>query len=261
MKKTARAPKGYEKLKPKERFSLIMAALVRNDKEERQRLMDSAPQIEYSAAHHRQFALRFCFFANLEYMELLALAAEYRKAGAVFVSQKPKKGDDWDEGEADLLVLGYAFKTALAGWHKFCAELNLDPEFYLSKLPGFGLLEEAREIAGTEPGTGVAASEDGVARYLARQAGQVPTEDEQLEEFEALIQDNEQGENDRLEQLKNGRLKKFWPLTAEGVAARLRDDWKKCQEMWEGRQTLSDEPLEAVLKRRQGNAEPRKPPG
>jgi hypothetical protein len=231
MKKTARVPKGYEKLKPKERLSLIMAAMARHDDEERRHLMDSAPQIESSAAHHRGFGMRFCFLANLHYMQLLEIAAEYRKAGAVFVNQRPKKGDDWDEGEVELLLLGYLFKTTLAGWHKFCAELNLDPEFWFSTLPGFQLLEEAKEAAGTEPGTGVAATEEGVARHLARRAGQVLTEDAGLE---ALIQDSEQGENDRLEQLKNGRLKKFWPVTVDDVAAGLRKNWKEFQEMWRG---------------------------
>lgn len=51
----------YDKLTPRERFSLALAAAERNDEAELDRLLHSAPRTRYSAYHHAPMLHAFLY--------------------------------------------------------------------------------------------------------------------------------------------------------------------------------------------------------
>ncbi len=125
----------YDKLTPEERFALALAAAERNDNTELDRLLHSAPRSRFSAYHHAPLLDSFLFLSKMHFMELLAVAASYFEAFGM-IGQKRKKdagpADGWDM----VLLLGYLFRTRMAGWRQFCAELNVPAEFMWPSYPG-----------------------------------------------------------------------------------------------------------------------------
>jgi hypothetical protein len=217
--KSIQLAKHYEKLTPMERYALIQAAIGRGDEKERQRLMQSAPQVRYFADHHWGVATAYGFLANILFMKLLAIAAGCFEALARFealakgadpgakLGAEPECCDMWEEVLfLGYEFLGYEFKTLLAAWRQFCAELQFDPERRWSSLPGFDSLKRAELYSGGDPETGVAGLAFGAeeyARCLAVRDGHDP--------------DSE---------LDPETLKVYWPSTVADVVARLRSAWE-----------------------------------
>src|SRR5260370_1216650 len=70
------------------------------------------------------------------------------------------------------MLLGYLYQTYVKGWHKFCADLHVDPEYLWKLRPGFNTIKRADRISGTRPDQsipGAAFVQEGVARWLIRQ--------------------------------------------------------------------------------------------
>jgi hypothetical protein len=205
--------KYYENLKPKERYAAIQAAIARGDEDERRRLMQSAPQVEYRCVHHWGVATAFGFLANFYFKALVDIAADYFEALAEFrilaqgadpeatLGDEPEACENWEEA----LLLGYEFQTLLAGWRHFCAELQFDPERRWSSLPGFARLKRAELFSGGDPETGVrglAFGAEAFALCLAVRDGHDPSE------------------------LDAEALKEYWPSTVDDIVASLRSDWE-----------------------------------
>jgi len=159
----------YDRLTPRERLPLILAASARGDEAERERLGRAAPTVAWRVRDYFGLAMAFREVSEFAFMELLNVAALY--LGAWGVGAAP----DTEEGGRALdraLMLGFLFKTKLAGWRRFCQEQNLDPMLCWSVLPGYDTLRHAERAAET-----AAFVPEGAARFLARidATAEVPT--------------------------------------------------------------------------------------
>ena len=201
--------KQYDKLTPRERFVLLMAAAAREDEWERTRLLSTAPRKSYSVSDHHGIAVSFCWLSDHHFMTVLDLAARYFEAFAQ-LHQSRKKDDE--EAFENMMLLGYIFQTYLTGWKKFCADLNIDPEYLWKLHPGFNTIQRADSISGTRPDQplpGAAFVKEGVARWLIYR---------KLGDREAKVDD---------EAVKAVRV-----TTAEDVAAGLHADLEQLLEKW-----------------------------
>jgi hypothetical protein len=162
----------YVQLTAQERFSLLLAAETRDDRQELRRLLDTAPRTPYSVPHHAPLLDAFLDLDKMHFMQLLETAACYLEAFPP-PERKRRKGagplEDWSE----VMLLGYLFRTYLEAWHLFCEELQVDPEFMWKAWPGYATVKRAERISGGNPDTGLpgpAYVREGVQRYFARQA-------------------------------------------------------------------------------------------
>ena len=136
----------YDQLTPRERFALLLAAAARDDEFERNRLLLSAPRRQYSISDHHGVAESFSWLSDYHFTAVLDLAARYFEAFAELPRSRKKDADDaWDI----VMLLGYLFQTYLTGWRKFCAGLNVDPEYLWKLRPGFQTIQRADRVSGT----------------------------------------------------------------------------------------------------------------
>lgn len=153
--------KQYERLTPRERLPLILAASGRGDEVERDRLTRSAPRVLWRVTDYFGRALAFREVADIHFMEMLDLAALYLHSLVT--------ADARDEAQANrlfdaALLLGYLVRTQADGWRRFCGEYQLDPDLCWSVLPGYRTVGRAEAVAQS-----AAFTEEGATRYLARE--------------------------------------------------------------------------------------------
>src|SRR5262245_15601287 len=130
----------YDKLTPRERFALLVAAAARGDEFERSRLILSGPQKNYRVSDHFGLVMSFSWLSDYHFTELLDLAGCYFEAFAELRGSRKKDDEEaWD----NVMLLGYLFQTSLRGWHKFCADLNVDPEYLWQGRPGLRTIQRA----------------------------------------------------------------------------------------------------------------------
>jgi hypothetical protein len=201
--------KQYDKLTARERFSLLLAALVRGDELDRSRLMQSAPRHRYLLADHHALMVSFTWLSDFHFTCLLDLAACYFEA---FGALRPKR-KKVDEAAWDTVMLqGYMFQTNLVGWRKFCAELNLEPEYLWEGRPGLKRIKRADVVSGTGPGQGIPGAafvEEGVARWVIQY---------RLGDREAEVDDD--------------AVKEVRIVNADSIAAELHILLEKLMEQW-----------------------------
>ena len=152
--------KHYDKLTPRERLSLIVAASARGDEAERDRLARSAPKVGYSVGDFFGRAQAFTEVGVVHLMRLLDLAGLYFRALGL--------ADSTFEGQSErmhdcALLFGFLLNVQLAGWRLFCEGENLDPEVCWKTLPGYTTVKEAERLA-----EDTAFSPEGVVAYRKR---------------------------------------------------------------------------------------------
>lgn len=149
----------YNHLTAQERLALMIAAERRADASERQRLVDTAPRLQFEMAHHYNLATALIETAHLHLLTLLDLAAKYwqwwglcgwqhgkrqitnvdGKGGAAVAGDNPG-----EENEARLHSLlryhAFLFVTHVEGWKKFCAAWSMEAEALLDYLPGWDMV-------------------------------------------------------------------------------------------------------------------------
>jgi len=142
--------KGYDKLSPQERFSLIIAAESRGDEQERAALMDTAPKVGFRVVDYYGLADGFHKLALAHLVDLLSM-------GNLILWASYLDGDEqtWDLVEE----LAGAYLAHGEGWRLFCAENNLNPEallpqgyFGLEVLPMIDKLAKGIYPGEIEPG-------------------------------------------------------------------------------------------------------------
>src|SRR6516225_5512330 len=69
--------KYYDQLTARERLTLLVAASVRGDPVERQRLLDSAPRAAYLLPHHHALVQALSEAATMHLLTLLEVAANF----------------------------------------------------------------------------------------------------------------------------------------------------------------------------------------
>jgi hypothetical protein len=180
---TDRLAKLYDRLTPRERLPLILAASVRGDEIEADRLARSAPRLTYQLPDYHGLANALLQLSLCHLAELLSLAAQFWGTGFLF------REDLREESAPEALqLLAYAFTVRCDGWERFCAGLQIDAGALLGDLPGYDLAKITREAARQ-----VAFTPEAAAAWLRREgrpsADGVPLELATAERLAASYQD------------------------------------------------------------------------
>ncbi len=150
---TDRLARRYDVLGARERYALLVAARVRGDEVETERLLESAPTEQWRVPHHRDFADAISELALLHLARLLDAAALLWRAESL------RSGNECFERKATarrardrrLLATMRRLASRLValreGWRQFCAELAIDPEALLRDLPGYASVCLAADVA------------------------------------------------------------------------------------------------------------------
>jgi hypothetical protein len=178
----------YDRLTPRERLPLILAAVERGDDAEAQRLSCAAPRLHVRLPdyHGRSDGLMLLtFFHALGQLERGLLY--WHAAGAAADAEAfPVGQGDPDVAErlwAAARLTAYRLAVEADDWARFCAGLHLDEEALLRDLPCYETLQRtqqaARALAWSEaeaayylrrlrPGDAVLPTAEGVARELRK---------------------------------------------------------------------------------------------
>ena len=157
----------YERLTPRERLPLIMAAHVRGDVAERKRLVASARTRTYEVPDYFPLARALGQAAHWQMLTLLDLAGHFwqwwglwmssarlqdpaegvarRRGRRAATSKKKACGADADRIEpyrARGITRYYAsrFVAHVDGWKQFCSDLHADPQVQLQYLIGWSFV-------------------------------------------------------------------------------------------------------------------------
>lgn len=142
----------YDVLTPEERLGLIIAAGVRGDDAEQDRLMRAGKVMWIPATDYVPYAHSLLEVSTLTFIDLLEEAARYREAFLRLSSIDEEEDEAEDEEEAEdedeafdgqeweaddltiedhlyafALATGYAFKAKADGWKLFCERLHIPP--------------------------------------------------------------------------------------------------------------------------------------
>jgi hypothetical protein len=190
---TDRLAKLYDRLTPRERLPLILAASARGDETEKDRLARSAPQRRYQLPDYHGLGDGLIQVSLRHMVERLNLAAQFWGTSFLFKEDLGK-----NRLPGGLRLLAYAFTARVEGWERFCAGLKIDADALLVDLPGYDLAKLTIEAARVTAFTAEAA-----AAWLRRKGGP-----------------NAEGVTVEL-------------ATAEAVAASYQDFVERCVAWWE----------------------------
>jgi hypothetical protein len=141
----------YDRLTPKERLPLILAASARGDEAERDRLSRSAPRVGFWLPDYHGLGEGMLLASLFHLLELLDVAALYWQTGGILA-----EWEQFSEGEEDAptkklrrtnRAFAYVFTTKLEGWRRFCSEFKADPEVLMNGLPGYDTVKRTEEAA------------------------------------------------------------------------------------------------------------------
>jgi hypothetical protein len=136
----------YERLTPKERLPLMLAASARGDEAERLRLTRSAPTNLFKLPDFYDLAEALQMLSLFHAMQLLDLAALYWYAsGQVAQGEGVGRGGEARALEerlsAAMRLLGYLFMAQADAWRQLCSELKVDGDVLLKDLPGHDTID------------------------------------------------------------------------------------------------------------------------
>ena len=141
----------YQILTPWERLPLLVAAALRGDDVDQERLARSAPRNSFRSPDFWGLAEGIGNLAQLYLIRQLDLAAVYWRV-MTYLEQGPLGRCAEDQPQEDRLgmmakLTAYRFVVGTDGWNRFCADLHLDPDGPLRQLPGSDTLRHMEEIA------------------------------------------------------------------------------------------------------------------
>ena len=137
--------KNYDKLTARERYSAILAAAERGDKDELQALKKSAPKYCYNIRHHYGIVIAFECLAKDYIMNQLHLFILGLWLGLEYLKDADHGNKTWDR----LVQVARAFLTQTEAWRKVCHEYQVNPDFFLKALPGGHVVSHGEEMART----------------------------------------------------------------------------------------------------------------
>jgi hypothetical protein len=161
----------YDRLSPRERLPLILAAAARGDEADHARLVQSAPTAVYRVPDYYPLAEGLLRISLWQKARALDLAATFYRALAALddADQGGEGGETANRIRATVSVLAYFVVTEAEGWRRFCAGLSIDSELLRRGLPGHETAEAAEEAA--RP---IALTVEGVTAWLRRTGGDGP---------------------------------------------------------------------------------------
>jgi hypothetical protein len=142
----------YDVLSPRECYSLMVAARLRGDVIEAERLANQAPRASFSVPHYRGLAEGMAHLSLLHVIQLLDIAAQFWQTEALlesvatFETQKNRNARE-SRLHQTLRLWGYLFVVETEAWNRFCAELHLDPEAVIRDMPGYPTVKKAEPSA------------------------------------------------------------------------------------------------------------------
>jgi hypothetical protein len=130
----------YKVLTPWERLPLIVDAFLRDDQLELQRLQSSAPFRKFRVGHHCALLDGLRDLALTYQMQQLDSAVAMSQLDLLcveeFWSQRSAGGMDQQLDRPGRALAFDGVRRADA-WRLFCADIHVDPDALLSKLPGY----------------------------------------------------------------------------------------------------------------------------
>ena len=135
----------YDVLTAQERASMMFSALSREDETEVNRLMDSAPMMNWRMCHHNGVANALIFLAQHRRNEQLEAAANYW-----FATSRLLRADEEaakDEGEKIQMwknmadVFSYLYFVGEEAWNRFCDEIGVHPADLMDGAPGQWIID------------------------------------------------------------------------------------------------------------------------
>jgi hypothetical protein len=147
----------YDRLSPRERLPLILAASLRGDEPEKERLARTAPRALYRLPDYHGLSEGLLLTAMLHVVQTLSLGVWFWRASTALAEagfDKSKRGRGQERRRGDALRLaGYLITVEVDGWALFCERLRIEPNGLLRDLPDWGQLKaiegEARPVAFT----------------------------------------------------------------------------------------------------------------
>ena len=142
----------YDRLTPRERLPLIMAATERSDEAEADRLSRSAPRIHVSLPDYHGLGEGLFLLSLFHIMGQLHFGLLFWQGTgiAALCDEAPvcKKfrhntGHLWDLTR----MVAYRIGVQADGWKRLCDELRIGPDFLLRDLPGYEDVQRTEEAA------------------------------------------------------------------------------------------------------------------
>jgi hypothetical protein len=148
---TDRVAKLYERLTPRERLPLIIAASARGDETDRARLIASAPRNGFRLPDYFGLAEGMRTLAFFHAAEMLDLAARYWRASGMVARKDDTRCKAGKAERARWLdaarMLAYLFVVNADGWSRFCSDMRVDADILLREMPGYHTLIKAEAVA------------------------------------------------------------------------------------------------------------------
>jgi hypothetical protein len=155
---TACLARHYDHLTPPERVPLIIAATLRGDDVERERLIDTAPVETFGLPDYQGHAFALSEAGKFYRMEQLELVAQYwhcmmevaasanakRSARRAAATDSPDKGPPFEKSNVWIygaLCTAYRYRRNREGWEIFCRGMSIDPDTHIAPLIGSAEIE------------------------------------------------------------------------------------------------------------------------
>src|SRR6516225_10914001 len=141
----------YDRLTPRERLPLILAASARDDEVEGQRLAQSAPRMALRLPDYHGLGEGLFLASLFHLIGVLDVAALFwltQGRLAEWTAWADKDEDDsLNQMDAKVRMWAYVLTAKRDGWRRFCAELPVDPELLLSDMCGYDTVKRSEEAA------------------------------------------------------------------------------------------------------------------
>jgi hypothetical protein len=141
----------YDKLTPRERLPLIVAAVDRGDDVEADRLSRSAPRLYFGLPDYHGLAEGLQLLVLFHLLHLQERAIHYWHCLALLEQDAWLFGDGKkgrpveDRVENVLRMWAYLFVVEADAWKQLAAELQIDPETLLRDIPCYDTLRQTEE--------------------------------------------------------------------------------------------------------------------
>jgi hypothetical protein len=183
--------KMYDKLTPRERLPLIMAAVDRGDDAEADRLARSAPRLHFGLPDYHGLAegLQLLVLFHLLYLQDRAIyywrcLAMLEQDAWLCADGKESRSTD-DRLEQILRMWAYLYVIEADAWKRLATELKIDPETLLGDVPCYHTLRQTEETIRLTAFTEQEAME--YLRLRGDQEARLPTVETTLADMRAFL--------------------------------------------------------------------------
>jgi len=180
----------YDRLTPRERLPLIIAASERGDEAEADRLAHAAPRIEWRLTDYHGLGEGLLWLTLFHMIGQLDLSLAFWQAQALAFGREAFPDGPVDKARAERLwdlvrIAGYKLGVEAEAWRRLHAELHLDPEWFLRDLRGYDSVKLTEQTARLLPCTAEEAAD--CLRRLGLADAKVPSVEGSLQAMRAVI--------------------------------------------------------------------------